>query len=483
MKHYSNLIYLLVLTVLMAFMTGCQEDVAVKFLVNGNEQKHSLDAPDSDDDYYEVFIDDSEFPVIVVDKSTPGDAVHERVWTLRDKDRFEVRKVTDSAVVYLSFPNTGIYSITLETNGIDDTKKRHWLNVKGTGVIAPISSDTEEIERAPVEFIVPYTESEESLLEDYTIEIHTEAFDFSELENLEIKVGKKKLKEGDYTFSEEDGTISADIKLKNGKNPISYSVTFDGEEYAAESVVEYEEVTIADKYKEKKQDSGGLIADNNTKKNSSNEEKKDKKKEAPVVNGCTDAAACNYNVKANKNDGSCILPGSKCNDNNPATTNDVIKADCKCEGTVVEKKSTYSYEDKSVEAAFKSLSDYSCGEADGSTYKFTVKADRETYLDYIYFFTDISGKVEVKIVELSTVIAKETQTISGGLAQISLEFANEPLQAGKTWEIRIETISGSGSQKPQLMNLAGCSLNSPATPFLKPNWKGKNYIAKLDYTY
>jgi uncharacterized protein (TIGR02145 family) len=51
------------------------------------------------------------------------------------------------------------------------------------------------------------------------------------------------------------------------------------------------------------------------------------------VAGCLDNAACNYNPQANTDDGSCLIEGASCNDNNANTSNDVITVDCVCAGT------------------------------------------------------------------------------------------------------------------------------------------------------
>jgi uncharacterized protein (TIGR02145 family) len=52
-----------------------------------------------------------------------------------------------------------------------------------------------------------------------------------------------------------------------------------------------------------------------------------------MVNGCTNAQACNYNPAANVDDGSCLIQGASCNDGNANTTNDVINANCECAGS------------------------------------------------------------------------------------------------------------------------------------------------------
>ncbi len=51
------------------------------------------------------------------------------------------------------------------------------------------------------------------------------------------------------------------------------------------------------------------------------------------IAGCLDNAACNYNPQANTDDGSCLIEGASCNDNNANTSNDVITVDCVCAGT------------------------------------------------------------------------------------------------------------------------------------------------------
>lgn len=53
---------------------------------------------------------------------------------------------------------------------------------------------------------------------------------------------------------------------------------------------------------------------------------------AGVVVGCTDAAACNFSIVAGVDDGSCFYIGDSCDDNNLGTDNDVVGADCVCAG-------------------------------------------------------------------------------------------------------------------------------------------------------
>ncbi len=56
---------------------------------------------------------------------------------------------------------------------------------------------------------------------------------------------------------------------------------------------------------------------------------------AIIVPGCTDPLACNYNPLANQNNGTCIYPGAACDDGNPNTTNDSIGPNCNCVGNLI----------------------------------------------------------------------------------------------------------------------------------------------------
>ena len=56
----------------------------------------------------------------------------------------------------------------------------------------------------------------------------------------------------------------------------------------------------------------------------------------PITYGCTIPQACNYNDSADIDNGSCLFIGEPCDDGYQATTNDVIQADCSCQGTIIE---------------------------------------------------------------------------------------------------------------------------------------------------
>jgi len=49
--------------------------------------------------------------------------------------------------------------------------------------------------------------------------------------------------------------------------------------------------------------------------------------------GCTDSNACNYDITATIDDGSCLVIGISCDDGDLCTSNDTIDANCNCVGT------------------------------------------------------------------------------------------------------------------------------------------------------
>lgn len=53
-----------------------------------------------------------------------------------------------------------------------------------------------------------------------------------------------------------------------------------------------------------------------------------------LVQGCTEATACNFAPEANEDDGSCLFIGDACDDEDASTNNDVYTANCACEGVV-----------------------------------------------------------------------------------------------------------------------------------------------------
>lgn len=53
---------------------------------------------------------------------------------------------------------------------------------------------------------------------------------------------------------------------------------------------------------------------------------------APIISGCTDENACNYDEIANQNDNSCLFTGDPCDDNNPDTIFDELQQNCDCIG-------------------------------------------------------------------------------------------------------------------------------------------------------
>ena len=57
----------------------------------------------------------------------------------------------------------------------------------------------------------------------------------------------------------------------------------------------------------------------------------------PMIGGCNNPQACNWNSQAEYNNGSCIYPNDPCDDNDELTDNDIYNQDCDCVGTPISK--------------------------------------------------------------------------------------------------------------------------------------------------
>ena len=55
----------------------------------------------------------------------------------------------------------------------------------------------------------------------------------------------------------------------------------------------------------------------------------------PLISGCTNEIACNYNAIANQEDNSCLFTGDPCDDGDPNTFADEIQKNCECTGTPI----------------------------------------------------------------------------------------------------------------------------------------------------
>ena len=53
------------------------------------------------------------------------------------------------------------------------------------------------------------------------------------------------------------------------------------------------------------------------------------------VDGCTDDSACNFTSLATDDDGSCVYPGDECDDGDEMSYADSLSTDCVCEGIPV----------------------------------------------------------------------------------------------------------------------------------------------------
>ncbi len=58
------------------------------------------------------------------------------------------------------------------------------------------------------------------------------------------------------------------------------------------------------------------------------------KDDVGMLRGCRNLNACNYNPNANFEDGSCLIAGNRCDDNNSNTYSDVLNSSCECSGVL-----------------------------------------------------------------------------------------------------------------------------------------------------
>ncbi len=94
-----------------------------------------------------------------------------------------------------------------------------------------------------------------------------------------------------------------------------------------------------------------------------------------IGNGCTDAAACNFNSQATAEDGSCQYQGEVCDDGNPNTLDDTWNVDCLCSGIIASTGSEHSCGSPHVHNP--SLSYGTVSDQDGNTYKTIVVGTQE----------------------------------------------------------------------------------------------------------
>jgi hypothetical protein len=57
--------------------------------------------------------------------------------------------------------------------------------------------------------------------------------------------------------------------------------------------------------------------------------------EANAIQGCMNVQACNFNIAATVDNGSCVFIGDPCDDLNLATINDIFDSNCNCNGDIV----------------------------------------------------------------------------------------------------------------------------------------------------
>jgi hypothetical protein len=128
---------------------------------------------------------------------------------------------------------------------------------------------------------------------------------------------------------------------------------------------------------------------------------------AAAVAGCMAPTACNYNVDATVEDGSCYFVGDACDDGDANTSNDVYNANCECEGVV-------SVDE--IEAAFLIYPNPSEG-------LFTINNLDGTSIQLIEIF-DITGKRVMSLNPFTSNVVVDMTAMSKGMYTVRAQGAN-----------------------------------------------------------
>ena len=99
------------------------------------------------------------------------------------------------------------------------------------------------------------------------------------------------------------------------------------------------------------------------------------------ITGCTDSEACNYDPEATTDNGNCISIGDPCNDGNTETIEDTIQNDCECEGLSIPgctnpDACNYNLEATAEDGSCLVIGD-SCDDGDSTTINDTIQDDCE----------------------------------------------------------------------------------------------------------
>lgn len=133
----------------------------------------------------------------------------------------------------------------------------------------------------------------------------------------------------------------------------------------------------------------------------------------PTIVGCTDATACNFNANANTDDGSCLFPGSPCDDGLNNTINDTVNANCECVGETV----SVAELNEQVWKVF----------PNPSQEQWNIQSNQLTH-GMSYHITDVTGKVIAQGNVLNNTLVIPAYTIASGFYQCHILSNNTTLQ-------------------------------------------------------
>lgn len=105
----------------------------------------------------------------------------------------------------------------------------------------------------------------------------------------------------------------------------------------------------------------------------------------PGISGCTSDDACNYNADATEDDGTCYYPGDPCDDGDSSTTNDAYNANCDCVGTPPTDSGCAVNADGNIPVTFGVMTDQWSEEC---SYRIFWTGDETVATDWIFATTD-----------------------------------------------------------------------------------------------
>jgi len=517
MKLFSS--YSILLLLLSTLFFSCAEDIQVSFAINNEKNLvSSVDEP-AIADLYTVHQIDRDISAIVVDASTPRSAIESRKWLLINQGKVtDLQK--DSAIIHLSFDESGVYGLTLQLNGDALNSITHWLDVKVSGSRELLSDEVEFDENLLQAANFNFIRSQENEIvyeKSYELIINADIYE-ADFDKISLKFNGRTQK---AEFDPAMGVISTVVNLKKGENTFKLK----SDEFEIEKIVTYSlnrpkeekespKSPIAEAKTDERSVSGGSQksvestgGNTNDKSVSTSENRNDKN--LPVSGGGDSekpkesVAENNSNKNVQKTgDGDAKKPKEIASEiektkdvpniglggkNKAKETVAEVKKDTKIPNPVEKTPppppppaNPIGYNLSKVEP--------SCMEALGSEYSFTIKPTFNAELEEMTIFTDVCGGINLELSSKNGT-EKEVQPLNPGKNQISLIGLYPELKAGVTYTLKLKTIAAYGNCSATSVPIiqkakSSCSqIQKSSNASITVDYKGKAAIFNLQYHY